>query len=59
MYIINDVVSYNRKTTYAKSGDKVKIIADFVNVAIVENSKVYVSPPYLITFQNKKNDNKL
>jgi hypothetical protein len=39
MYIINDVVSYNRKTIYAKSGEKVKIIADFDNVAIVENSK--------------------
>ena len=39
MFIIKDVVSYNRKTIYAKSGEKVKIIADFVNVAIVENSK--------------------
>lgn len=39
MYIINDVVSYNYKTIYAKSGDKVKIVADFVNVAIVENDK--------------------
>jgi hypothetical protein len=39
MYIINDVVSYNRKIIYAKSGEKVKIIADFVNVAIVENNK--------------------
>jgi len=39
MYIIQDVVSYNRKTIYAKSREKVKIIADFDNVAIVENSK--------------------
>jgi hypothetical protein len=39
VYIIKDVVSYNRKTIYAKSGEKVKIVADFDNVAIVENSK--------------------
>jgi hypothetical protein len=44
MYIIKDVVSYNRKTIYAKSGDKVKIIADFVNVAIVENEKTVRFP---------------
>ena len=39
MYIINDVVSYNYKTIYAKAGERVTIIADFVTVAIVENSK--------------------
>lgn len=39
MYIINEVVSYNRKTIYAKAGERVTIIANFVNVAIVENSK--------------------
>jgi hypothetical protein len=39
MYIINEVISYNRKTIYAKSGEKVTIIADFVEVAIVQNDK--------------------
>jgi aspartate 1-decarboxylase len=38
MYIIRDVISYNGKTTYAKSGEKVTIIADFDNVAIVQNN---------------------
>lgn len=39
MYIINNVVNYNHKTIYAKAGERVTIIADFVTVAIVENSK--------------------
>jgi hypothetical protein len=54
MYIINDVVSYNRKTTYAKSGEKVKIIADFVNVAIVENSKSVRFPTLFTNLSKKK-----
>jgi hypothetical protein len=54
MYIINDVVSYNLKTTYAKSGDKVKIIADFVTVAIVENEKSVRFPTLFLNLSKIK-----
>lgn len=36
MYFIQDVVSYNKKTTYARRGDWVTVIADYSPVAIVE-----------------------
>ena len=52
MYIINDVVSYNYKTIYAKAGEKVTIIADFVNVAIVENSKGVRFPTLFLNLSN-------
>ena len=54
MYIINDVVSYNRKTTYAKAGEKVTIIADFVEVAIVENNKGVRFPILFLNLSKQK-----
>lgn len=54
MYIIRDVVSYNRKTTYAKAGEKVTIIADFVTVAIVENSKGVRFPTLFLNLSKQK-----
>jgi len=54
MFIINDVVSYNRKTIYAKSGEKVTIIANFVTVAIVENSKSVRFPTLFSNLSKKK-----
>lgn len=59
MYIINDVVSYNRKTIYAKGGEKVTIIANFVTVAIVENTKGVRFPTLFLNLSKQKNDNKL
>ena len=54
MYIINEVVSYNRKTIYAKSGDKVTIIADFEEVAIVQNDKGVRFPTLFSNLSKKK-----
>jgi hypothetical protein len=39
MYLINDVVSRNKKTIYSKSGDKVYIIANHFPAVIVCNEK--------------------
>jgi len=39
MYLINDVISYNRKTTYGRSGERVYIIANHHPAVIVCNEK--------------------
>jgi hypothetical protein len=38
--LISDVVSFNKKTIYGKSGDDVRIIAIHHPAVIVENKKV-------------------
>lgn len=54
MYIINEVVSYKRKTIYAKAGERVTIIADFVTVAIVENNKGVRFPTLFLNLLKQK-----
>jgi len=39
MYLINDVISYNKKIIYGKSGDMVYIVANHYPAVIVCNEK--------------------